>query len=95
MNSIKGNQAWRTAARGWAQGANQEPLQSEPWQLRTNATAEGLTHLEVMLTAMREHAKGKRRDEAASIAKDAAPYMHAKLASVQHTLAAARSQQST
>lgn len=38
-----------------------------------------------MLTAMREHAKGKRWDDAASIAKDAAPYMHAKLASVQHT----------
>lgn len=49
------------------------------------ATAEGLTPLEVMLKAMREHAKEKRWDDAASIAKDAAPYMHAKLASVQHT----------
>jgi hypothetical protein len=38
-----------------------------------------------MLTAMREHANEKRWDDAASIAKDAAPYMHAKLASVQHT----------
>ncbi|WP_246704395.1 hypothetical protein [Rhizobium sp. P32RR-XVIII] len=38
-----------------------------------------------MLTAMREHAKQKDWDAAASIAKDAAPYMHAKLASVQHS----------
>ena len=49
------------------------------------ATAEGLTPLEVMLTAMREHAKHMRWDEAASIAKDAAPYMHPRLASMQHT----------
>ncbi|NTJ00339.1 hypothetical protein G6L07_08375 [Agrobacterium rhizogenes] len=45
----------------------------------------GLTPLEVMLKAMREHAKKKDWDAAASIAKDAAPYMHAKLASIQHT----------
>jgi hypothetical protein len=45
----------------------------------------GLTPLEVMLRAMREHAGKKDWDAAASIAKDAAPYMHAKLASVQHT----------
>lgn len=44
----------------------------------------GLTPLEVMLTAMRAHADKKDWDAAASIAKDAAPYMHAKLASVQH-----------
>lgn len=49
------------------------------------ATAEGLTPLEVMLEAMRRHAKDEKWDEAASIAKDAAPYMHAKLASIQHT----------
>lgn len=49
------------------------------------ATAEGLTPLEVMLKAMRAHVDNNKLDEAASIAKDAAPYMHAKLASVQHT----------
>jgi hypothetical protein len=38
-----------------------------------------------MLKAMREHADKKDWDAAASIAKDAAPYMHAKLASVQHS----------
>ncbi len=45
----------------------------------------GLTPLEVMLKAMRQHASKKEWDAAASIAKDAAPYMHAKLASVQHS----------
>lgn len=45
----------------------------------------GLTPLEVMLKAMREHADKQDWDAAASIAKDAAPYMHAKLASIQHT----------
>ncbi|MER8827218.1 hypothetical protein NKH73_14110 [Mesorhizobium sp. M0938] len=49
------------------------------------ATAEGLTPLEVMLTAMRVHAKAQKWDDAASIAKDAAPYMHPRLASLQHT----------
>jgi len=44
-----------------------------------------LTPLEVMLKAMRVHAKADRWDEAASIAKDAAPYMHPRLASMQHT----------
>jgi len=47
--------------------------------------AEGMTPLEVMLKAMRTHADKNEWDEAASMAKDAAPYMHAKLASIQHT----------
>ncbi|MBB3705447.1 hypothetical protein [Aminobacter aminovorans] len=38
-----------------------------------------------MLKAMRAHVDNNKLDEAASIAKDAAPYMHAKLASVQHS----------
>lgn len=54
-------------------------------EIADKATQEGLTPLEVMLTAMREHAKAKRWDDAASIAKDAAPYMHPRLASMQHT----------
>jgi hypothetical protein len=38
-----------------------------------------------MLKAMRRHADKDQWDEAASIAKDAAPYMHPRLASMQHT----------
>lgn len=41
--------------------------------------------LEVMLKAMREYYEKKEWDAASAIAKDATPYMHAKLASVQHT----------
>lgn len=49
------------------------------------ATKQGLTPLEVMLHAMREaHAAGKL-DEAHAYAKDAAPYMHARLAAVEHS----------
>ncbi|WP_267550357.1 hypothetical protein [Rhizobium rhizogenes] len=44
----------------------------------------GVTPLEVMLRAMREHFGKNEFDAAASIAKDAAPYMHAKLSSIQH-----------
>ncbi|MGV1985604.1 hypothetical protein ACQZ5N_03220 [Agrobacterium sp. 22-221-1] len=58
--------------------------------MRTTKVAErehknGITPLEVMLKAMRAHVDKNDLDAAASIAKDAAPYMHAKLASVQHT----------
>lgn len=54
-------------------------------EIADKASKDGLTPLEVMLKAMREHADNKDWDAAASIAKDAAPYMHAKLASVQHS----------
>lgn len=49
------------------------------------ASAEGLTPLEVMLMAMNECVKKKDLACAASFAKDAAPYMHARLAAVAHT----------
>ena len=38
---------------------------------------------DVMLKAMRAHYKAGRLDQAASIAKDAAPYFHPRLASVE------------
>lgn len=49
------------------------------------AAAEGVTPLEVMLKAMREHYDSERWDEAAAVAKDAAPYMHPKLAAIEHS----------
>jgi hypothetical protein len=48
------------------------------------AAQEGITPLEVMLRSMREHYDAGRLDNAAAIAKDAAPYMHPRLQSVQH-----------
>lgn len=54
-------------------------------EIAEKATKEGLTPLEVMLHAMRAaHAAGKL-DEAHAYAKDAAPYMHARLAAVEHS----------
>lgn len=54
-------------------------------EIADKATAEGLTPLEVMLKAMRAHVDRDNLDAAAAIAKDAAPYMHPRLASMQHT----------
>jgi hypothetical protein len=71
---------------GQRDGAGRKPgsLTRRTRAVAEKAAAEGVTPLEVMLTAMREHAEAKRWDEAAAIAKDAAPYVHPRLASVQH-----------
>jgi hypothetical protein len=54
-------------------------------EIAEKAIAEGITPLEVMLKAMRLKVDENDWDGAAAIAKDAAPYMHAKLASVEQT----------
>ena len=48
------------------------------------AAAEGILPLEVILRAMRQHYEAGRIDRAAELAKDAAPYVHPRLASIQH-----------
>lgn len=48
------------------------------------AAAEGVTPLEVMLAAMRAHYQAERLDEAAKIAREAAPYIHPRLSAVSH-----------
>jgi hypothetical protein len=54
-------------------------------ELVGKAAAEGITPLEVMLEAMRTHHAAGHLDKAAAVAKDAAPYMHARLAQIdQH-----------
>lgn len=59
---------------------SQKTVQREA--LAASALAQGITPLEVMLEAMREaHQAGQKR-EAASIAKDAAPYVHPRLSNV-------------
>ena len=54
-------------------------------EIRAKAFEEGITPLEVMLLAMRAHVKAQDLDKAAAVAKDAAPYMHPRLAAVEHT----------
>jgi len=53
-------------------------------EIADKAAAEGMTPLEVMLRAMKEHAEALRWDQAASVAKDAAPYIHPRLAAIEH-----------
>lgn len=49
------------------------------------AVATGLTPAEVMQKAMEIHYEAKRYDQAAAIAKDLAPYVHPRLAAIQHS----------
>jgi hypothetical protein len=52
-------------------------------EIAERAAEEGITPLEVMLNAMRRHYENGEFDQAAAVAKDAAPYMHPRLASVE------------
>ena len=57
---------------------------------KTRAIAEvafeqGITPLEVMLKVMRDFLGAGHLEAAADVAKDAAPYVHPKLSSVEHT----------
>jgi hypothetical protein len=54
-------------------------------EIAAKASAEGITPLEVMVGAMREAWERNDRDAAARYAKDAAPYMHPRLAAIEHT----------
>jgi hypothetical protein len=49
------------------------------------AAAEGISPLEVMMTAMREAWANGDKEKAVQVAEKAAPYIHAKLAAVQHS----------
>lgn len=51
-------------------------------EIADRAAAAGITPLEVMLGAMRDLWTAGRKSEAASIAKDAAPFVHARLAAL-------------
>ena len=62
-----------------------KPRLSASRALADAALQTGITPLQVMLQAMRKHVDDNRWDEAAAIAKDAAPYVHAKLAAIQHS----------
>lgn len=52
-------------------------------EMLAKAAAEGVSPLEVMMTAMREAWEKNDRERAVQIAEKAAPYMHAKLAAVE------------
>ena len=54
-------------------------------EVALRAIEEGITPLEVMLGAMREAWERSDKDGAARFARDAAPYVHPRLAAVEHT----------
>jgi hypothetical protein len=54
-------------------------------EVADKALAQGVTPLEVMLEAMNTFREKGDLEKAAGFAKDAAPYMHAKLAAVEHS----------
>lgn len=54
-------------------------------EIADKAAASGVTPLEVMLEAMNSFRDAGELDRAAAIAKDAAPYVHPRLAAVEHT----------
>lgn len=72
---------------GKREGAGRKPGSAtrRTREIADKAAAEGITPLEVMLKAMRLHADAERWDEAAAVAKDAAPYVHPKLAAIEHS----------
>jgi hypothetical protein len=54
-------------------------------EIADKAAAAGITPLEVMLEAMNEFRASGDLEKAAGFAKDAAPYIHPKLAAIEHT----------
>lgn len=54
-------------------------------EITAKVKTEGITPLEVMVGAMREAWERNDKEAAARYAKDAAPYMHPRLAAVEHT----------
>lgn len=54
-------------------------------EIAERALAENISPLEVMLVAMRKALDANNLDAAARYAKDAAPYCHARFASVEHS----------
>ena len=71
---------------GVRQGAGRPKgaLTKRTQEIRANAVLTGMTPLEVMLAAMRHYQELGDFDKAALFAKDAAPYMHPRLNSVEH-----------
>lgn len=54
-------------------------------EMLARAAADGISPLEVMMSAMREAWDAGDKDKAVQVAEKAAPYIHAKLAAVQHS----------
>lgn len=72
---------------GARKGAGRKPgsLTTRTRAIAEQAIAEGITPLEVMLGAMRARYEAGDLLAAASLAKDAAPYVHPRLAAIEQS----------
>lgn len=88
LNSIKGNQ---DSHGGKRKGAGRKPgsVTKKTRETAEKALQDGITPLEVMLEAMNSARNAGDLQKAASFARDAAPYMHAKLSNVQAAITGA------
>lgn len=70
---------------GARKGAGRKPgaANVKTREIADKAVQQGITPLEVMLEAMNSLRNAGELEKAASVAKDAAPYLHAKLSSVE------------
>lgn len=91
---LEGNQGHSSSHGGARKGAGRKVggATAKTREIADRAAAEGLTPLEVMLKAMRHSIElfdqGKDLEHlsaAASFAKDAAPYIHPRLAAMEHS----------
>lgn len=84
MSENNQNQSKRGGRRA---GAGRKPgsVTKKTREIAEKAVEAGITPLEVMLEAMNAFRGMGDLEKAAAFAKDAAPYMHAKLAAVEHT----------
>lgn len=81
------NQTQSKGRGGKRVGAGRKPgsATKKTREIADRAASQGITPLEVMLGAMQSFWDGGDVEKAASIAKDAAPYMHPRLAAIEHT----------
>jgi hypothetical protein len=81
------NNQTKSGPGGARKGAGRKPgsATKKTRAIADKAAAEGITPLEVMLEAMNAFRSAGDLDKAAGFAKDAAPYIHPKLAAIEHT----------
>lgn len=74
------------AVGGKREGAGRKPgtANVKTREIANKALEQGITPLEVMLNAMRDAYNKAEYKDAAAYAKDAAPYVHPRLAAVEH-----------
>lgn len=77
---------WKKGQSGNPRGRKKSPEKQAAEELVRKAFAEGTTPLQVILEAMREAYDEGGAQAAVPYAKEAAPYMHPKLANVETTV---------